>query len=336
MKRIVVAASTAVLLALSAGAYAAEGAAEKKIAAIEQQSVQTPYYSLSVPKSWSVRNDKSGALGFSRNKSAVGSVEVLAYSKDVPLAKLLPNHSKVLSSEALSGFTNEVVRFELEEEDSAASGNTKTAKTTHYLIVDKGRNYVYDLSFKANTVKEQEAAGIVKSLKIAPLAKKFALETGKTSTITVMVEGMEQKSKVVQYTIQPYRLQFRLDNTFAKQTINDKAEEASFLRKMGKAGNAVVKLQTIQGKTVKQVVAAMQQEFAKAGYKKSGNAFKVESGSKLTGQRQNYKIGKRFAAFEVYDLGKFKLVVKSDYPAEAGDGMGSMMHALTSSIQLKK
>jgi len=336
VKKIVIAASAAILLTLSGGVYAAEGNTEKKVAAVEQQSVQTPYYSLAVPKSWSVRNDKSGALGFMQNKSIVGTVEVLGYSKDVPLASLLPNHSTVLSSESLKGFAFEVVRFELEEGDAAAAGNTETAKTTHYLIVDKGRNYVYDFSFKTDAVKEQDTAGIIKSFKITTLPKKFTLETGKTMTVTVMVEGMEQKSKVVQYTLQPYGMQFQLDSTFAKQTVNDKSEEASFLRKMGKAGDAVVKLQTVQGKTVKQVVSELQKEFAKAGYKKSGTAFKVEAGSKLAGQRQNYTIGKRFAAFEVYDLGKIKLIVKSDYPAEAGDGMGSIMHMLSSSIQMKR
>lgn len=132
----------------------------------EYKTIETDLYKLSIPTSIEAEKIAGSALLFRRAKKNIGGLDILGYNPDQPLSQLEPNHSKVLLSEKLQGFSYEVWQENLELTQPAASGDKSIIAQTHIYFVFKDKKIAFDLYFYTKEIAENTLLDIAGSFKL--------------------------------------------------------------------------------------------------------------------------------------------------------------------------
>lgn len=302
-------------------------ASAEKIIASATQTVKGEGYSIRISASWSadIRVDQSVAFTIGKDTPA-GTMEELGYSKDQTDSSLLPNYGETGKITAVKGLALPAIEATV---TYTPDGESKSVSDRHYILKDADHHLAYDFSFRTANVTDQTALGIVQSFR---LEKQFSLVTGKKETVTRTVEGMQEKISVVPYTVKPYGISFKLDAAYGKPVVYADSQTVSFAKLAGKK-YILVSLQFVDKTKADALTQSLNKEFAKKGYKLSGKVAVKPKGA-LAGTLVNFASPTSYAGYTLYDLknGSF-LVVRHSYPKDAGDGAGSVLNALRSSLK---
>jgi len=157
----------------------------------------------------------------------------------------------------------------------------------------------------------------------------LGVETGAATTIDTEVEGMAEQVNVTEYTLTPYNIQFVLRTDMGEPTVED--GKVVYKTQMGD-DLATIAFEVKEGMAMADAVAEAQQAYAD-GYEAQELADIGTDLNGYPGNIQGFQKGDYFYGFHVFDVNGNALVIHHSYPAEAGDGMGAVMHEMLKSIQ---
>lgn len=129
-------------------------------------SVETDLYQLFIPKTLTAKEELDSFMTFEKDNKVIGKIEILGYYADQPDSQLMPNHSELIKSEKLSGFSTDVIKMTLKVSDAAASESTDIFEQVHYYFLQKDKNLAYDLYFNTDHVNADTAENIASSFVI--------------------------------------------------------------------------------------------------------------------------------------------------------------------------
>lgn len=317
-----------VSLALFVTVSGTASASADKIIVSSAKTVKGEGFSISIPASWSadIRVDQSIVFTIGKD-TAAGTMEELGYSKDQTDSSLLPNYGETGKITAVKGLAVPAIQATVTYTPDGAS---KSVSDLHYILKDADRQLAYDFAFRTANVSAQTALGVVQSF---TLEKSFSLTTGKKETVTRTVEGMKEKVSVIPYTVKPYGISFKFDASYGKPAVYTDSQTVSFCKMISKKSCIRVSLQFVDKTKADALTQSLNKEFAAKGYKKMGTVAVKPAGA-LAGTLVNFASKTSYAGYTLYDLnnGSF-LVVRHAYVKDAGDGAGSALNALRSSLK---
>ncbi|HZG85729.1 hypothetical protein [Paenibacillus sp.] len=157
----------------------------------------------------------------------------------------------------------------------------------------------------------------------------LGVEKGASKTIDTEIEGMSEQVNVTEYTLTPYNIQFVLRTDMGEPTVED--GKVVYKTQMGD-DVATISFEVKEGMTMDDAVAEAQQAYAD-GYEAQEPADIGTDLNGYSGKIQGFQKEDYFYGFHVFSVNDNALVIHHSYPAEAGDGMGAVMHEMLQSIR---
>lgn len=133
---------------------------------MERALIETDQYNLYLPETWNVTKLPGDFLIFEKDSKVIGSIEILGYYSDQPDSQLFSNHSELISSEELSGYSTKALKVRLTVSDSVATDDNGTVSKLHYYFLAADQNLAYDLSFLTSEIDDETAEMVAKSFQI--------------------------------------------------------------------------------------------------------------------------------------------------------------------------
>lgn len=143
---------------------------------------------------------------------------------------------------------------------------------------------------------------------------------------TVMIEGMEEEVTVYNYTLQPYGIQFQIEDFLANYTV-----ENGDLEFYSEGENAVVRFRVEESMTVKDMIPIMQENYNKDFTHAAEPSTLPEEENPYYGMTQHFADPPQ--GYYLYQIDDNVLVIQYEYIIEAADGMGPRLEKIRKSIQ---
>ncbi|RKP54118.1 hypothetical protein D7Z26_12085 [Cohnella endophytica] len=302
-----------------------------KIIAPATKQAKGKGFSLEIPVDWVAKSASDGAIAFTKaNNLYVGKVELLGYTKGQSDSSLLPNYGTASNVKTVKELALPAIQATVTYKPDPAKKTQ--VSDLHYILKDEAHKIAYDLVFRSSAVAESSALNVAKSFKLSnPVS--FSLKSGQKEMVTRSKEGITEKVEVIPYTLNPSGISFKLDTVFNAPSVDTGNKKVTFTKPIGAKSSLIISLQVLDGTKLDQVMTALNSEFTKAGYKKTGKVDLNEKGS-LPATLVNFSSKTSYAGYTLYPLDKGFLVIKHVYPLDAGDGAGSMLNSLRASLKL--
>lgn len=153
----------------------------------------------------------------------------------------------------------------------------------------------------------------------------FSVSEQGTETQTVMIEGMENETTITNYTLEPYGIQYQIEEFLGNYTMNNQT-----VRHYSDADNAWVTLEVMEDASLDDVVSNVQTEYGSDFNYTEEPADTSQDENPYEGIRQHFSDPPQ--GYYAYQIEENVLVIQYEYVIEAGDGMGPGLQVLRDSI----
>ncbi|WP_156985153.1 hypothetical protein [Bacillus sp. A134] len=154
----------------------------------------------------------------------------------------------------------------------------------------------------------------------------FSIKENGTETDTILLEGMEEEVTVYNFTIEPYNIQFQMEEFLSNYETTE--EEVRFY---SGAENAEVRIQVAESTTIEDTIADVQESYDH----KFNNA---EDPQALPADDNAYEgvtqhVSDPPEGYYLYQIDDNVLIIQYEYDIEAADGVPPRLELLRKSIQ---
>ncbi|MFD1362624.1 hypothetical protein [Lentibacillus salinarum] len=146
-----------------------------------------------------------------------------------------------------------------------------------------------------------------------------------TETRNLMIEGMAEEVMVTNYTLEPYGIQYQIEEILGNYTVDDQV-----VRHYSDADNAWVTLEVMEDANLDNAVSNIQSEYSGDFNYTEDPADTSQDENPYQGIRQHFSDPPQ--GYYAYQIGENVLVIQYEYVIEAGDGMAPRLQALRESI----
>ncbi|WP_164670578.1 hypothetical protein [Virgibacillus doumboii] len=155
--------------------------------------------------------------------------------------------------------------------------------------------------------------------------KKISVNEQGTETQTIMLEGMEEEVTVTNYVLEPYGIQYQMEEFLGNYTVSDNK-----VRHYSDAETAYVTMEVIEKAKLDKVVSDLQTEYNGDYDYTEEPAETSQNETPYQGMRQHFAYPPQ--GYYAYQIDKHVIVIQYEYVTEAGDGMESRLQVLRESI----
>lgn len=157
-------------------------------------------------------------------------------------------------------------------------------------------------------------------------AATFSIQENGQETDTVMIEGMEEEVTVHNFTMEPYGIQFQIEDFLSNHTVEN--DEVRFY---SEGENAEVRFRIAESTTIESLIPHIQEEY-------NGDFHHTEEPSPLPEEENPYHgMTQHFSeppqGYYLYQIDDHVLVIQYEYIIEAADGMGPRLEKIRESIK---
>ncbi|WP_156291606.1 hypothetical protein [Oceanobacillus salinisoli] len=146
-----------------------------------------------------------------------------------------------------------------------------------------------------------------------------------TENQIIMIEGMEEEVSVTNYVLEPYGIQYQMDDILGNYTV-----DGDTVRHYSDADNTSVSLRVVENASHDDVVSDLQSEYKGDFNYREEPAPTSQDENPYEGIRQHFSDPPQ--GYYAYQIGENVLVIQYEYVIEAGDGMGPRLQVLRESI----
>lgn len=163
------------------------------------------------------------------------------------------------------------------------------------------------------------------TLEDSQVPEKLSVTEQGAETRNLMIEGMAEEVTVTNYTLEPYGIQYQIEEFLGNYTVDDQT-----VRHYSDADNAWVTLEVIEDANLDDAVSDIQSEYGDDFNYTEEPADTSQDENPYEGIRQHFSDPPQ--GYYAYQIGENVLVIQYEYVIEAGYGMAPRLQALRESI----
>lgn len=157
-------------------------------------------------------------------------------------------------------------------------------------------------------------------------SQQLTLEEGDTETQTIIREGMEDETEVTNFVLNPYGIQFQMDEVIDHYDVRENEVEFTNSNDM-----VTIVMSVREDAEVEDVANEVESEYGDDFDFVDGPSETSEDDNPYPGIKQHFSDPPQ--GYYVYQIGDDVFMITYEYDIEAADGMGPILQALQESIK---
>lgn len=204
--------------------------------------------------------------------------------------------------------------FQIINNDSFTASDKEQEDTASHLVNDS------DMQKDMGIVESEKRSDKEDSTSV------FSIKENGTETDTILLEGMEEEVTVYNFTIEPYNIQFQMEEFLSNYETTE--EEVRFY---SGAENAEVRIQVAESTTIEDTIADVQESYDhKFNNAEDPHALPADDNA-YEGVTQH--VSDPPEGYYLYQIDDNVLIIQYEYDIEAADGVPPRLELLRKSIQ---